>query len=252
MSKTAAYIRVSTERQLDGSGPEQQRAGIMAYAAQHSIAIDEWATDDETGTTEDREQIQRLLAEARAGTLTTLLIDRMDRLGRKVAVCESLYEAFTQAGCQIRLVAMHFENNPAGVAMRQMLMVFAQYQKDEWLQRMAQCRRSKAARIGALANGQVPFGYRRSEVGALEVCPEEAPAVRRAFWLRKAGRSFRTIVAMLNAEGYRSRGGKPFTLDQVHCMIHRERQYAGLMGFTGGATAAQPALLDHPSFRTLG
>ena len=73
MKKTVAYIRVSTTRQLDGEGPQQQTRDIMAWALNTNSLIDQWVTEDETGTIADREEILKLKEQARAGELGTLV-----------------------------------------------------------------------------------------------------------------------------------------------------------------------------------
>ncbi len=45
---TVAYMRVSTAAQLEGSGIDQQRASIIAWAVTSGVQIDEYITEDET------------------------------------------------------------------------------------------------------------------------------------------------------------------------------------------------------------
>lgn len=241
---TAAYIRVSTEKQLDGAGPAQQRANITAYAMQHGLSVTYWCTDDETGTTEDREQIQLLLTKARAGELKTLLVDRIDRLGRRVSVCTALHDAFKQAGCKVLFVAQEFAETPAGVAMMQMMMVFSQYAKDEWLQRMKQCLRVKALRTGTSGNCRAPFGYRKNGAGMLEPVKDEANAVSRIFALRDRGMSINRIEEELRVDGYRCRKGTFLHRMHIARVLKNRGAYAGKHSFVDPTSpAVQPPLI---------
>lgn len=244
MSITAAYLRVSTEQQLHGAGPMQQRDNLVAYAVQHGIKVDIWATDDETGTTADREKIQWLLSEAREGRLQTLLVDRLDRLGRKMHVCESLYEAFTAAGCQVRFVAAHFENNAAGTLMRQIMSSFAEYQRTELLQRMQQCKRAKAARLGLYSRCITPYGYRLDSTGGMEENPEEAAAVRIAARMRAEGASLRDIATRLHADGFLSRSKRnTWSATQVKRILDNLPKYRAEQPFVEGAEVRQPNII---------
>jgi site-specific DNA recombinase len=245
MSKTAAYIRVSTTKQLDGAGPAQQRDSIIAHAVQKGMTVDDWYTDDETGTTEEREQIQELLRQAQRGELKRLVVDRMDRLGREMHVCESLYAAFTKAGCEVVLCNFHLESTPEGTLMRQLLGAMAQYQRAAFLRHTSQCAKAKARRTGTLANGAAPFGYRFDRVaGRMVIASDEAAAIRRVFELHWAGRSLRQIMATLHEEGWRARKGTHFHPPQVARIIKRESQYASQAPFSEGGQLVQPAIID--------
>lgn len=243
MAKTAAYIRVSTSKQLDGAGPQQQRNNLLAYAVSKGLHIDEYATDDETGTTEDREHIQRLLKEAQAGTLTLLLVDRLDRLGRKLHVCEGLLAAFNQAGCEVQFVAAAFADNPAGVAMRQMLGVFAEYQRSEWLSRMRQCSKAKAVARGSLHGALAPYGY-RIEGNRCVPDPTETPLVKKIFALSAQKLTLRGICKVLMEEGWKTRKGTYFHHQQVKRILELEQAYRGQVAFVDAALpAAHHAIL---------
>jgi site-specific DNA recombinase len=234
MSKaTAAYIRVSTQKQLNGSGPAQQRDSIIAYAVSKGLEINDWRTDDETGTTEDREQIQALLQEAREGRLGTLIVDRVDRLGRELHVCEGLYDAFTKAGCKVLIASQALEDSAEGVLLRQILGSFASYQRKALLKHLSQCRESKARRIGYRNGGAIPYGYKLSEKGDTIVPDEdhEAPMVRRMFQLRGEGYSYTRALETLFAEGYRSRRNTPLQRMQLQRIFRLESAYRGEVSF---------------------
>lgn len=239
MSKTAAYIRVSTTKQLDGSGPQQQRENILAFAISKGLRIDEYAIDDETGTTEDREHIQRLLKEAQAGELTLLLVDRLDRLGRRLHVCEGLLAAFNQAGCEVRFVAAFFEDNATGIFTRQILGAVAEFQRNEWLARMKQCSRAKALARGSLHSKLAPYGYR---IEGDRCIPDETETalVKRIFKLAASQDKLNTrkICRVLTAEGWRSRKGTHFQHPQVARILSLEAAYRGKCAF---ADATMPA-----------
>lgn len=238
--RTVAYVRVSTKKQLNGSGPAQQRDSIIAYAISKNIRIDDWYTDDETGTTEDREQIQSLLQDARDGKLQAVVVDRVDRLGRELHVCEGLYDSFSKAGCKVIVASQALEDSDEGVLLRQILGSFAAYQRKAMLKHLTQCRASKAKRVGYRNGGAVPYGYRLSSDKARIVPDEahEASLVRRMFELRDSKHSYTRILEILFAEGYRSRLDTPLQRMQLQRVFALERAYRGEVSFFDGASAA--------------
>lgn len=246
MAKTAAYIRVSTTKQLDGTGPQQQRDSIVAYALTKGIPIDSFETDDETGTTEDRESIQLLLKQAQAGELTLLLVDRLDRLGRRLHVCEGLLAAFNQAGCEVRFASVEAANDTsgAGIMLRQMLGAMAEYQRTEWLSRMKQCSLAKSRQKGTLCGGTVPVGY-RLENGHVVPDDVESYLVKRIFRLQAEGRNLTQTARILTAEGYKTRSGTKIKPMQVSRILKLADAYRGKVSFADLKSVANHEAIIH-------
>ncbi len=64
MKPVFGYIRVSTTKQLNGDGPERQRAAIEIFCASKGFFVQRWFTDDASGTVsaESREQYCEMLS----------------------------------------------------------------------------------------------------------------------------------------------------------------------------------------------
>lgn len=225
--KTIAYCRVSTDKQLDGSGIDQQRASIIAYAMANGITIDEWAIEHETGTTEDREVIQGILAESKAQKVQAIIVDRVDRLGRTLLTCEKLHEDFRKASVEIIFTNANCDSSPTGVLLRQIMGALAQYDRTSWLSRMSQCRRTSVARKGTSAGGRTTYGYIAVGNGRLAVDNDTVGVVVRAFELADFGRTLADITRQLNNEGYRTIKGTVFFPQQVKRILGRREFYAG-------------------------
>jgi DNA invertase Pin-like site-specific DNA recombinase len=232
MGKTKAYCRVSTEKQTDGAGLQQQSLSISSYAAASGISIDEIVYEDESGTVEDREEIVRLLREAEAGELTLLLVDRVDRLGRTLVICESLVDRFKKAGCEVRFTTLNLGTSPESVLLRQLLGSIAEFQRTTLVKHLTACKRAKARRTGT-HTGIVPTGYKR---GANDIIVEdevEAVVVRRIFALSRAGFSMNAIARQLTREGFTTRGGGQYYPMQVRRVLSLEKAYRGQESFCG-------------------
>ncbi len=224
--RTVAYIRVSTERQgEDGNGLEQQRRSICAFAAATGLTIDEWVTDDESGTTEDREGIQALLARSDA---FTLVFDRIDRLGRTLMVSESLFGKFAVRGVRQVCVAQHLDDSPTGRLTRQIMGAIAEYQRGEMLSRLAAAKQAAKAKRGTYGGGTVAYGFRSVGGGKLAASADDARMVRRCHELAGTSTaSLRTIAARLADEGYRTRKGTIIQAAQVKRILDRKEVYEG-------------------------
>lgn len=226
--RTVGYLRVSTERQTDGAGLDQQKASITAWAEASGVVIDEWASDSETGMVVEREEIQRILGAARLGAVRRLVVDRMDRLGRKLVVIEALYEDFTKAGVEICCVQQPLGAGHNGAMVRQINAAVAQYQRAELLSHMRKCKIQTIARKGTYGGGGAPYGYVSLGNGRLGVDPRGAELVVRAFHHRACGLSLTSIVTALDAEGFRTKKGTRLHPMQVSRILAREDVYRGL------------------------
>jgi DNA invertase Pin-like site-specific DNA recombinase len=247
--KTIAYCRVSTDKQMDGAGIDQQRASIIAYAMAHNITIDEWAIEHETGTTEEREVIQRLLAESKAEKVQAIIVDRVDRLGRTLLTCERLHAGFRAAAVEVVFANSSFGTGASGDLFRQIMGALAQYDRTSWLSRMSQCRKSAVARKGTSAGGRTVYGYVSIGDGRLAVDSATVGIVQRAFELADLGRSITEIAKQLNAEGFRSRKGTQLFPQQVKRILGRKEVYEGKtvlhkVQLEAGVRPSQPEIIN--------
>jgi site-specific DNA recombinase len=249
--KTVAYIRVSTAKQLDGAGPDQQRAAISAWALAGGTTPDTeftFMTDAESGDVEDRPAILQLKAMAAKGELQEIVVDRLDRLARDSLVSELLYRYFHSRGVRIVAVSQFFDNSDNGIAMRQMLAVFAQLDKAQRITHLKQCRKAKVARAGSFGGGGTAYGYASAGNAKLELVPGETRLVARAFELHRLGNNLSQIARLLLGEGFRTRKGTQIAPVQVQRILKHEAQYRGQATFhdvklEAGVAPTQPAVL---------
>ncbi len=246
--RTIAYTRVSTERQTEGNGIEQQRNAIAAWAAATGCTINDWASDAETGMSVDREEIQRLLTAAKAKDFQRLVVDRLDRLGRTVLVIEGLFQEFRAAGVDVLCVNHAIESTPSGSMIRHVMSAVAEYQRSEWLARMKTCKRVAVARKGTYGGGGCPYGYMAVGDGKLVIDERTADLVRRCFALKAQGLSLSGVTRALDSEGFKTRKGTALSVMQISRIIKRKDVYAGMspvqhVQLEAGVTAQQPEII---------
>jgi DNA invertase Pin-like site-specific DNA recombinase len=204
MVKAFSYLRVSGKGQVQGDGLPRQRAAIKAYAktAGYTIAR-EFADEGVSGAIEttDRPAFAEMLKTLHSNGIRTVLVERLHRLARDLMVQEAALSYFRQHGFTIVSVMEPdlMASDPSRIAFRQMMGVFAQYDKSMVVLKLAGARARKRAREGR-CEGRKPFGYFAGEAAALE----------RIQALRKEGLGFDRIAARLNKEGVPSRTGRPW------------------------------------------
>ena len=95
--KAAAYVRVSTvEQAREGYSLAAQEQAVRAYCAAHGWELAEVYADAGVSgkSTEGRDGLARMLADAREGRFSRVVFWRLDRLGRSLrdllAICDEL------------------------------------------------------------------------------------------------------------------------------------------------------------------
>ena len=193
MSNTVAYVRVSTEDQIEFS-PDAQAKRCRDLARLRDLGpVMVLADEGWSGKNLERPAMTELLALVEAGEVDHLLIWRWDRLSRDQGDFARLVKLFGEHG-----VTVHSVNegdldlaSASGKMQVGVTGVFAQYYRDQIVENTKMGQR-QAAEKGRWQN-HPPTGY---DMVNGELVPNEmAPLVQRIFSLRAAGASYPVIAA---------------------------------------------------------
>jgi DNA invertase Pin-like site-specific DNA recombinase len=227
--KLCAYVRVSTDAQADGEGPDLQRAAIKEWAAgQHAIAS--WHEDLGASGTLDldtRDGLRAAFSEIRDGNAKGLVVYRLDRLARDMVLQETFIRELRSVGAVVRSTSAAEDGmlgddtaDPSRTMIRQILGAVAQYERSMIGLRMAAGREAKRRR-GEYAGGRPPYGWRASE-GRL-VPHEEETETLEAIWAMRDHLEwgYGRIAARLNDHGLMTRHNGVWHETQVARVLHR-------------------------------
>ncbi len=222
-TRAVAYLRVSTEKQADkGVSLEAQRAKVEAYAQLYELELVEVVIDaGASAKTLDRPGLQRALQMLKARQAEALLVVKLDRLTRSVVHLGQLVEDYFAEG-KWALLSVGEQIDTRSAAGRLVLNVLAsvsQWERETIGERTSAAMQHMAS-VGEYTGGDFPYGYRLGPDGERLVEDlEEQKALAAAQQLRGAGFSLRCVARELNAQGFRSRTGKPFAHVQVARML---------------------------------
>src|SRR5215203_688095 len=178
--KVALYLRVSSDEQRERESIKTQREFFDQYCDLYGLEVAEtYADDGVSGTVplHERPEGRRLLEDARAKKFETLLVYRLDRLGRSLLVIVDAHDRLQVAGASLRSATEPIDtSNPSGRLIFQMLDSFAEYER-ETIGERTRAGLHRAYRNGK-HTGRVPYGYCLDEDTRLEVVAEEAAIVR--------------------------------------------------------------------------
>lgn len=123
------YSRVSTKTQAkDGNSLDLQEKELKAAGCEYIY------TDIFTGTKQDRLEFDKLKAKIRKGD--TLIVTRIDRLGRSVSQASEVISEFINDGITINVLNLGIlSNDSVNTLMRNVLLSFAQFERDMIVQR---------------------------------------------------------------------------------------------------------------------
>ena len=123
------YIRVSTRKQArDGNSLEAQREALTAAGAEKIY------TDTFTGTKIERPEFDRLRAQLRRGDV--LIVTKLDRLARSVSQASGLITDMIDEGVTIHVLNLGvLSNDSVNTLLRNVLLSFAQFERDMIVQR---------------------------------------------------------------------------------------------------------------------
>ena len=221
MKKIIGYLRVSTSKQgIDGLGMAAQEKAVLDYVAATGGQLLVMFAEVETAkrsNLENRPELRKALAYAKRAK-ATLVVAKLDRLSRSVAVTSALHES------GVDFVAC---DNPN--ANRLTIQIMAVMAEDE---ARAISSRTKAALAAAKVRGTL-LGAARPECRNLKTDSSIKGASRSAVVranlakkmyedllpevsaMRAAGETLRAIAAALNTMGYTTSRGAAWNATQV-------------------------------------
>ena len=173
-----------------------------------------------------------------------LLVYRVDRFARSLKVLVHPLEELYAAGVASRSATEPIDTSTAtGRMLVQLLGVFAEFERATIIDRVVAGMERKAAR-GGWPGGSRPYGIRLDADQRLAREPAEFPVVERIFTRYATDRlGAVTIAGELNADGLRTRAGKPWNAKVVLDVL-RNRAYLGEVSFRGTwhRSSAEPLL----------
>jgi DNA invertase Pin-like site-specific DNA recombinase len=229
--RAAALLRVSTDAQAEsGWGLPEQRAAITEYCRRHGIDLVELCEDDGvSGRQADRPAVRRALELARAGAIDTLVLLKLDRLGRENRVIQDLLHRFRSLGLSVRFVEHTSGDTASDRLLLNVLGGVAEWELEAIRARTMAGRRRKAE-SGRMPAAFAALGYHCVRTweeaadpsrisGTLEINEAEATLVRELFRRYADGETLNGLVNWLNAAGHRTRRGNEWRVTTLKVLL---------------------------------
>jgi DNA invertase Pin-like site-specific DNA recombinase len=218
-TKVFAYLRVSDLSQVkDKDGYTRQLKACQEYSDQNNMSIAKVYREAHTGTEFERPVLAEMLLslEKNHHGVKTILIERLDRLARDYFIQEVIIRDFQSKGftfISAKDPIDLYDNDPGRKAMRQMLGIFAEYEKSMLVAKLRAARDRKR-----LATGRCEGRTQYTDT------PEGRATIKYIKSLHKKPKyghrkTLQQIADQLNTEGRLTISGKKFTLHRVRDII---------------------------------
>ena len=239
--RVCAYVRVSaaTEELEESLEAQMDHFQTLITSKQEWEFVGLYVDNGISGFQNKRPGFQSMMKDARAGKLDFILVKSVSRFARNTETLLKATRELKSLG-----IGVYFELqkiNTLTVSGELMLSILASFAQAESLSVSENCkwRIRKDFAEGKTMNLALLYGY-RSVDGTIEIVPEEAEVVRRAFAAYLSGKGTPTIAAMLRREHAPTRMGGDWYDKGVMEMLKNEK-------YTGDALLQKTYKLDHLS-----
>lgn len=221
MKRAALYARVSTEQQIDKDSIPAQVTALKEYAEKHQYVIVGIYVDDGVSGTklDERDELQHLLSDVKAGKIDIVIFTKLDRWFRSVRHYLNTQEILDKHNVPWKAIWEHYETEtPQGRLMVTQMLAFAEFEAGNTALRINKVFDYKKTKREALS-GKVPYGYKIVDKHIVPD-PEKAEIARKAF------KTYIDTGNMCETLRRVQGNGMPTTQRGFKCML-RNRKYIG-------------------------
>jgi site-specific DNA recombinase len=234
--RVAVYARVSTTRQAQAQGIEQQLDRLRAAAAERGWEPEDqhvYRDDGYSGARIGRPGLDRLRDHAALAELDVVLVTAPDRLARNYVHQVLLIDELAGRGCQVEFLDRPMSADPHDQLLLQIRGAVAEYERTLIAERMRRGRQAKLRAGTLLPWTTAPFGYRLDperprRADAVRTEPGEAALVAQLFdWYLEPQVTIYRLARRLTDLGVPApRGGPRWNTASVRGIL-RNPSYAG-------------------------
>ncbi len=239
------YCRYSSEGQRDGYSIEAQTRAINEFCEQnkHNI-IGTYIDEAKSGTSDNREQFQRMIADSGSKSFKAIIAHKLDRFARDRYDSAIYKKKLKDNGVSVLSVLEKLDDSPESVMMESIYEGMAEYYSKN-LSREVKKGKYESARNGNYTGGNTPFGFSVDENKKFVIIPEQARIVKELFDKIIGGESIHQTAKWAITQGYRNKTGNYINVDMLKRMI-RNPLYAGTLSLGKQRYRAEGQLrVDH-------
>ncbi len=215
--RIGAYIRVSTERQVEGYSIDGQITQIEQFCQFNGYdLVDIYADRGISGKSMNRPALQRMLQDAKNGKLDCVIVYKINRLARNTSDLLTIVEELHRQNVEFFSLSERMEvKNSTGKLLLNILASFSEFERNTILENIYTGQYQRA--LEGYYQGNIPLGYSNipDNKKELMINQHEANIVNYIFESYAKGHGYRKIANALNHKGYVTKKGNPFSISAV-------------------------------------
>ena len=255
------YARYSSHNQNETS-IEGQLKVCYEYARQHEFTVvGEYIDRAISGTTDNREQFQKMLKDSEKGEFQGVLLYQLDRFGRNDLECAINEDKLNKNGVEVYSAKENFSKDPSGRLLKGVIRSVNQYYSDELSVKVSRGMDLNAGKF-YYNGGTVPLGLKVEVVEELNgpfnkkiekkkfaIDEEKAPIVQKIFDMYINGHTMFDIIRYLNKLEIKTSLGNEFNKNSIRTIL-LNKKYIGVYSYRGEETPnVIPRIIDDETFK---
>jgi site-specific DNA recombinase len=182
-----------------------------------------YADEARTGTNDDREQFQRMIADSGKNMFSIVLVHKIDRFFRDLHELLYYQKKLRQNGVSLMSVSERIDDSPQGQFMFEIMGSQAQLYSRNLSTEIKKGQRETALQ-GLHVGGFAPLGYDVDPATRKYIRNEyESLIVRVIFDMYASGNGYSAILDYLNSMGYRTKRGNLFGKNSLLSILSNEK-----------------------------
>ena len=222
--RVAGYIRVSGDKQVDGTSLDVQTSQIQAYCALKSFDLADIFCDPAVSggkPIESRPEGSKLMASVVGGDIKAVVVSKLDRGFRNTIDCLQTVDKLDQLNVSLHIIDLGGNSidshSPAGRFMLTVLAAAAEMERGMIRDRCNSGRNKKRSEGKVI--GGLPFGYQLGIDRVLIPDIYEQGILTDVKKLKASGLSCNAIAQELNRRGMRTKKGGTWQATQIIRML---------------------------------
>jgi DNA invertase Pin-like site-specific DNA recombinase len=239
MKNCVFYMRYSSHKQNEQS-IEGQREYCEKFARENGYSvINEYIDRATTGTTDNREQFQKMIEDSRKKQFQYVVVYQLDRFARNRYDSANYKAKLKKNNVRVLSARENITDDASGIILEAVLEGMAEYGSKELSQKVVRGMKLTAQK-GYSIGGIIPLGYKTEplQVGVNEkgvpiikyeykVDEQGAKAVNKIFEMYAGGKTIQEIINNLNAKSIKTALGNEFQKNSLRCIL-TNKKYIGI------------------------
>lgn len=222
-----AYARYSSDGQRDESIDAQVRA-IKSFAEREGYTlIHVYADRGISGTSDNREEFQHMIEDAKNGDFQVVIVHKLDRFARNRSDSAIYRNMLEKYGVRLVSVLENFDDSPESIILQSVIEGYNEFYSRN-LGREVMKGLTENALAAKFNGGLPPLGYDiNKETLKYKINDFEAEAVKLIFKMYLQGDGYTSIINELNRRGFKTKKGNSFGKNSLYDILRNER-YTGV------------------------